>query len=66
VLLAGGANAIQQYLAAGLLDELYLHVVPITLGGGARLLDNIGKPTFEPVKMVASPAVTHVKYRVVR
>jgi dihydrofolate reductase len=66
VLLAGGANAIQQYLAAGLLDELYLHVVPITLGGGARLLDNIGKPTFEPVNVVASPAVTHVKYRVVR
>jgi dihydrofolate reductase len=66
VLIAGGAQAIQQYLAAGLLDELYLHVVPITLGGGERLLDNVGKPTFEPVEVVASPAVTHVKYRVVR
>jgi dihydrofolate reductase len=66
VLIAGGANAIQQYLAAGLLDELYLHIVPITLGGGARLLDNVGTIGLEPVKVVASPAVTHVKYRVVR
>jgi dihydrofolate reductase len=65
VLIAGGANAIQQYLAAGLLDELYLHIVPITLGGGARLLDNVGTIALEPVKVVASPAVTHVKYRVV-
>ncbi len=64
VLIAGGAKAIQQYLAAGLLDELYLHVVPITLGGGERLLENVGNPTLEPVKVVASPAVTHVKYRV--
>jgi dihydrofolate reductase len=66
VLLAGGAKAIQQYLAAGLLDELYLHIVPIILGGGERLLENVGNPTLEPVKVVASPAVTHVKYRVVR
>jgi dihydrofolate reductase len=66
VMIAGGANAIQQYLAAGLLDELYLHVVPILLGGGERLLENVGNPTLEPVKGVASPAATHVKYRVVR
>jgi dihydrofolate reductase len=66
VAVAGGASAIQQYLAAGLLDELYLHIVPILLGGGERLLENAGKPTLEPVEVVASPAVTHVKYRVVR
>jgi dihydrofolate reductase len=66
ILLAGGANAIQQYLAAGLLDELYLHIVPLLLGGGERLLENVGDPKLEPVKVVASPAVTHVKYRVVR
>jgi dihydrofolate reductase len=66
VLVAGGANAIDQYLAAGLLDELHLHIVPVLLNGGARLLENAGDPTLEPVKVVASPGVTHVKYRVVR
>jgi dihydrofolate reductase len=65
VSIAGGASAVQQYLAAGLLDELYLHIVPVLLGGGERLLENVGDPTLEPVKVVASPAVTHVKYRVV-
>jgi dihydrofolate reductase len=38
----GGAQVIQQYLAAGLLDELELHFVPVLLGGGARLFDNLG------------------------
>jgi dihydrofolate reductase len=66
VTIAGGANAIQQYLAAGLLDQLYLHIVPIVLGGGERLLEGVGDPRLEPIDVVASPAVTHVKYRVVR
>jgi dihydrofolate reductase len=66
VTIAGGAKAIQQYLAAGLLDELYLHVVPIVLGGGERLLDNVGTAQLEPVEVVASPAVTHIRSRVRR
>jgi dihydrofolate reductase len=66
VAIAGGASAVQQYLAAGLLDELYLHVVPIVLGGGERLLENVGDPQLEPIEVVPSPTVTHVKYRVVR
>jgi len=66
VMIAGGASAVQQYLAAGLLDELYLHVVPVLLGAGERLLEGVGDPKLEPVKVVASPAATHVKYRVVR
>jgi len=65
VSIAGGASAARQYLAAGLLDELYLHIVPVVLGAGERLLDDVGDPTLEPVKVVDSPAVTHVKYRVV-
>ena len=65
VSIAGGASAVRQYLAAGLLDELYLHIVPVVLGAGERLLDDVGDPTLEPVKVVDSPAVTHVKYRVV-
>jgi dihydrofolate reductase len=64
VAIAGGASAAKQYLAAGILDELYLHIVPVILGAGERLLENVGDPVLEPVKVIASPAVTHVKYRV--
>jgi dihydrofolate reductase len=66
VAIAGGASAVRQYLAAGLLDELYLHIVPVVLGAGERLLEDVGDPTLEPVKVIASPAVTHVKYRIIR
>ena len=66
VAIAGGASAVRQYLAAGRLDELYLHIVPILLGAGERLLEDAGDPSLEPVKVVASPAVTHVKYRVLK
>jgi dihydrofolate reductase len=66
VVIAGGAQAVRQYLAAGLLDELYLHLVPVVLGAGERLLQDVGDPTLQPVKVVASPRVTHVKYRVGR
>jgi dihydrofolate reductase len=66
VAIAGGASAVRQYLAAGLLDELYLHIVPVLLGGGERLLEGVGDPTLEPVEVVASPAATHVRYRISR
>jgi dihydrofolate reductase len=65
IAIAGGASTVRQYLAAGLLDELYLHIVPIILGGGERLLDDVGEPRLEPVEVIASPAVTHIKYRIV-
>jgi dihydrofolate reductase len=66
VSIAGGASAVRQYLAAGLLDELHLHIVPVVLGAGERLLEDGGDPILQPVDVVASPAVTHVRYRVVR
>jgi dihydrofolate reductase len=66
ILVAGGASTINQYLAAGLLDELHLHIVPVILGAGERLLTDVGDPTLEQVEVRASPTVTHVKYRVVR
>jgi len=66
VVIAGGASAVRQYLAAGLLDELHLHIVPVVLGAGERLLENVGDPRLEPVEVVASPAVTHVRYLVAR
>jgi len=66
VTIAGGAQTVRQYLAAGMLDELYLHIVPVILGAGERLLEDVGDPTLEPIKVIASPAVTHIKYRIVR
>lgn len=66
VLISGGAQAAQQYLAAGLVDELQLHVVPLILGGGARLLDDVGDLKLEQLRVVEAPGVTHVKYRVIR
>jgi dihydrofolate reductase len=66
VSIAGGASCVRQYLAAGLLDELYLHLVPITLGSGERLLEDVGKLTLEPIEVTASPSVTHIRYAVVR
>ena len=66
VMIAGGAHTVQQFIAAEMLDELYLHIVPIVLGTGERLLENVGDPTLQPVKVIASPAVTHLKYRIVR
>src|SRR5881275_3156647 len=62
----GGAQTIAQYLEGGLLDELSLHVVPILLGAGERLWDGAGDPELEPIEVVASPAVTHITYRVAR
>jgi dihydrofolate reductase len=66
IAIAGGARAVQQYLAAGLLDELYLHIVPVVLGAGERLLEEVGDPRLHPIEVVASPAVTHVRYRITK
>ena len=66
VFIGGGANTINQFLAAGLLDELELHVAPILLGGGARLFDGVGPDVaLEPVRTIEAPGVAHLKYRVV-
>ncbi len=66
VFLGGGADSINEYLAAGLVDEIELHAVPILLGGGARLFDGVGDLKLEQLRAVEAPGVTHLKYRVVR
>jgi dihydrofolate reductase len=67
VLLGGGADSINQYLAAGLVDEIELHVAPILLGGGKRLLAGVGPDLkLEELRAVEAPGVAHLKYRVVR
>ncbi|MFP5389891.1 MAG: dihydrofolate reductase family protein [Thermoleophilia bacterium] len=68
VALAGGAEVAQQYLAAGLIDELLLNVVPVLLGSGTRLFENLGdvaKVGLEQVGVVEAPDVAHLVYRAV-
>lgn len=67
VFIGGGATVINQFLAARLLDELELHVVPLFLGGGSRLFEGVGPQVhLEPIRSVEAPGVTHLKYRVLR
>lgn len=63
VALAGGANAAQQYLAAGLVDEMEINLVPILLGAGERLFDGLDDlQGLELVRTVPATGVTHLKY----
>jgi dihydrofolate reductase len=64
VSIGGGASVVQQYLAAGLLDEMLISIVPVILRGGARLFDNLGDPPpqLRQVQAVEAPGVTHIRY----
>ena len=64
----GGANAIQQFLKAGLLDEMLLHIVPVLLGEGIRLFENIGaeRIELEKISVIEAPGITHLQFRVVK
>jgi dihydrofolate reductase len=65
--ISGGASVIQQAVEAGLLDEIQIHIAPLLLGGGTRLFEaGSGVVQLEPIRLIESPAVTHVKYRVKR
>lgn len=63
--IGGGADVIQQYLRAGLIDELQLIVVPVLLGGGTRLFDNLegAQVSLAQAQVVEAPDVTHLVYR---
>ncbi len=66
--IAGGADTVQQFVKAGLLDELEIHLAPLLFGEGIRLFDQIGPEhiELENIRVVASPRVTHLRYRVVK
>lgn len=68
VRISGGADMIRQVIHAGLVDEITLHVAPLLLGSGLRLLDSLGPDDLElePVEVAGSGRVTHVRYRVLR
>jgi dihydrofolate reductase len=66
VSIAGGANTIQQAIAAGLLDQIQIHLVPILLGGGVRLFEGLDpeRTELKLTRVIDSPGVTHLRYRV--
>jgi dihydrofolate reductase len=67
VRLGGGAQVGQQYLAAGLVDELQLNLVPTLLGGGSRLFENVGSDLrLELDRVIDAPDATHLRYRTSR
>ncbi len=65
VWLSGGASVSNQYLAAGLVDEIDLSIAPVVLGGGERLFDGIGRGALKltQIRAVDAPGVTHIKYQ---
>ena len=64
VAIAGGAATINQYLGAGLLDELRTHIAPVTLGAGERLFEGVPGLNLEQVSARGASLVTHITYRV--
>jgi dihydrofolate reductase len=66
VKIMGGANTVNQYLAAGLIDELWLHIAPVTVGAGARLFEGVPGLKLEPIEVGGSSLVTHIRYKVLK
>ena len=66
VAIAGGAHTVNQYLSAGLIDELWLHIVPLIIGSGARLFESVPDIKLEPFEISGTKLVTHIRYRVIK
>lgn len=68
VSVAGGANIVQQFIKAGLFNEFQIHLVPVLLGEGRRLFDHLGteQTELERTRVIDSPGVTHLRFRVVK
>jgi dihydrofolate reductase len=64
----GGASIGQQYLAAGLVDEISLHIVPVLFGAGTRMFEQLGEGhlRLEPISVLSTPTAIHTRYRIVR
>jgi dihydrofolate reductase len=66
VKIMGGANTVNQYLIAGLIDELWLHIVPVTVGSGSKLFEGVSNLKLEPVEISGTSMVTHIRYNVLK
>jgi dihydrofolate reductase len=66
VKIMGGATTVNQYLRAGLVDELWLHIVPVTIGRGTRLFEDVPPLTLELIEVSGSSVVTHIMYKILK
>jgi dihydrofolate reductase len=68
VRIQGGANTIQQFLNAGLVDEFFIHITPVFLGSGIRLFDSIDKDIYDIqiAEVIPSDLTTHLRYRLTK
>ncbi len=66
VKIMGGATTVNQYLAAGLVDELWLHIAPVTVGAGTRLFDGVPNLKLEPTDVSGTKVVTHIRYTILK
>jgi dihydrofolate reductase len=68
ICIAGGANIAQQFLQAGLIDEIRIHLVPVLLGGGLRLFDHLNgqRIDLQPTRVIEATGVTHLRFRVLK
>lgn len=66
VKIMGGANTINQYLAAGLVDELWLHIVPVTVGAGTKLFEGVTGLNLEPFEISGTSVVSHIRYKILK
>jgi dihydrofolate reductase len=66
VKIMGGATTINQYLESGLIDELWVHIVPITIGSGVRLFEGIKGLKLKAEEISGTEVVTHIRYSVMR
>jgi len=66
VKIMGGANTLNQYLKAGLIDELWLHIAPVTIGAGTRLFEGVPNLKLEPIEISGTSLVTHVRYKILK
>jgi dihydrofolate reductase len=68
VTVMGGADTGQQFLRAGLVDELSIHLVPVLFGSGTRMFEHLGDQhiQLEPAEVIQTAAATHLRYRVVK
>lgn len=66
VKIMGGPNTINQYLGAGLIDEFWLHIIPVTIGVGSRLFEGVSNLKLEPIEISGTSVVTHIRYKVLK
>jgi dihydrofolate reductase len=62
----GGPTTVNQYLKAGLIDELWMHIVPVTVGSGERLFEGISGLKLKPIEVSGTNVVTHIRYKVLK